>query len=162
MKKIRVLLLTICLLSLCALLLTSCGGRLSTPSGLHFDEDTLTLKWNRVRGAHGYTVEISGMETDITTQANYVSLEKLEPGDYEIRVCANGDGKSSKNSHFAKIPFKREPESKSTATMYIPASVPTVKMHQPHFWKPCGKSNAFIMSKFNVKQIYLYSNTPQM
>ena len=110
MKKIRVLLLTICLLSLCALLLTSCGGRLSTPSGLHFDEDTLTLKWNRVRGAHGYTVEISGMETDITTQANYVSLEKLEPGDYEIRVCANGDGKSSKNSHYAKIPFKREPE----------------------------------------------------
>lgn len=111
MKKIKILLIAICLLSLCALVLTSCGSKLSTPRGLYLDEDTQTLKWNKVRGAHGYTIEISGIENEIVTQANYISLEKLEPGEYDIRVWANGDGKSSRNSSQAKYSFTREAES---------------------------------------------------
>lgn len=113
MKKIYGLLIFICLLSLFALTLTSCGGRLSTPSGLYVDEDTLTLKWNRVKGAQGYTIEISGIDGEIITQANYYSLEKLEPGVYNIRVRANGDGKNSRNSGYAKLTdgFTRDEES---------------------------------------------------
>lgn len=110
MKKIYALLILICLFSVLALTLTSCGHKLSTPTGLFLDTDTQTLRWNKVRGAMGYTVEISGMETEITTQANYLSLEKLEPGDYDIKVRANG-GNGTRNSFYAKFKFTRESES---------------------------------------------------
>lgn len=112
MKKIRVLLLFICLITLFTLAFTSCGIRLSKPSGLHIDDDTQTLKWNRVKGAQGYTVEIVELGIEVVTQANYYSLEKLEPGVYDIRVYANGDGKTTRNSSVAKFnDFKREKES---------------------------------------------------
>ena len=71
MKNLKYILIFICLFALLALTLTSCGGRLSNPRGLHLDEDTQTLKWNKVKGAHGYTLEISGIENEIITQANY-------------------------------------------------------------------------------------------
>lgn len=111
MKKIYVLVAFICLLLLVTLALGSCGALLSTPSGVHLDEDTLTLKWNKVRGAQGYTIKISGIDAEIITQANYYSLEKLEPGTYDIEVHANGDGKSTRSSFSAKYEFTREEES---------------------------------------------------
>lgn len=112
MKKLHVLLILICIFSLFALLLTSCGVRLSTPSGLRLDADTQTLKWNKVKGAQGYTIEISGFEEEIVTQANYYSLEKLLPGDYTIRVAAKGDGETSRTSAFSKkFKYTREKES---------------------------------------------------
>ena len=111
MKNLKYILIFICLFALLALTLTSCSARLSTPRGLYLDEDTQTLKWNKVKGAHGYTIEISGIDTEITTQANYYSLEKLQPGEYLIRVRANGDGKSTRNSGFAKFEFERFAES---------------------------------------------------
>ena len=111
MKNLKYILIFICLFALLALTLTSCGGRLSNPRGLHLDEDTQTLKWNKVKGAHGYTLEISGIENEIITQANYYSLEKLKPGEYVIRVRANGDGKTTRNSGYVKFEFKRYAES---------------------------------------------------
>lgn len=111
MKKLYVLLIFVCLFSVFAIMLTSCGQRLRTPTSLYLDEDTQTLKWNRVRGAQGYTVKIPELDFEATTQANYYSLEWLNPGEYTVRVFANGDGKNSRTSAAAKYEFERLPES---------------------------------------------------
>ncbi|MBQ9116806.1 MAG: hypothetical protein IJY04_07255, partial [Clostridia bacterium] len=111
MKKTHFLLIFIFILSLFALTMSSCGARLSTPSGIHLDEDTQTLKWNKVKGAQGYTIQISGFDTEITTQANYYSLEKLEPGDYTVKVSANGTDNGFRSSAFATFEYTRLPES---------------------------------------------------
>ena len=110
MKKVHTLLILIFILSLFILILTSCGARLSTPTGLHLDEDTQTLKWNNVKGAQGYTLTISGFDQEITTQANYYSLEKLEPGNYTISVSANGNDDGFRSSAFAQFEYTREQE----------------------------------------------------
>ena len=110
MKKLHNSLILIIVLSLFTLILASCGARLSTPSGLYLDEDTQTLKWNAVKGAQGYTLTISGIEGEIITQANYYSLEKLEPGNYTISVSANGNDNGSRNSFVARFEYTREKE----------------------------------------------------
>ena len=90
MKKLRFILLAVCLVFLLALTLSSCGAKINAPSGLYLDEATLTLRWNAVKGAKFYTVQVSGMEKEYTTKNNNFSLEFLEPGSYEVRVRANG------------------------------------------------------------------------
>ena len=51
MKKLSFVLLAVCLVFLLALTLSSCGSKISAPSGLYLDEDTLSLRWNAVKGA---------------------------------------------------------------------------------------------------------------
>ena len=111
MKKTRLLLLSICLLALCALLLVSCGSSLNEPSGLYFDIETQTLHWNAVKGAKYYTIQISGQSRDITTKTTSVSLEALEAGDYEVKIRANGDGEVVEDSDWIVYNFTRVPES---------------------------------------------------
>ena len=74
MKKISIALALILLVSLCALTMTACGSELSAPAGFSLDADTLTLKWNAVKGAKYYTVQISGQAQEITTKTPSVSL----------------------------------------------------------------------------------------
>jgi len=111
MKKLRFTFILIALFALCALVLTSCDSDLNTPSGLYLDVETQTLTWNAVKGAKFYTVQIEGQEKEISVRSNSVSLEKLEAGNYEIKVKANGDGEAIGDSDWAVYQFKREAES---------------------------------------------------
>ena len=90
MKKLSFILLAVCLVFLLALTLSSCGSKINAPSGLYLDEDTLSLRWNAVKGAKYYTVHVSGVDKEYTTKQNNFSLEFLQPGTYEVRVRANG------------------------------------------------------------------------
>jgi hypothetical protein len=110
MKKIRLLLLSVCLLALCMVMLVSCGSELKSPSGLVFDIETQTLHWNAVKGAKYYTIQISGQERDVTTKTTSVSLESLEAGDYEIKIRANGDGEVVDDSDWIVYNFTRAAE----------------------------------------------------
>ncbi len=112
MKKLRTAILLISLLALFTLIFSSCNdNKLTKPSGLNLDVATQTLKWNMVKGAKYYTVQISGEEKDITTKSPSVSLENLEPGSYEIKIRANGDGEVYKESDWVVYNFTREEES---------------------------------------------------
>lgn len=111
MKKIRFILVSMCLLALCAVMLVSCGSELKAPSGLYLDIETQTLHWNAVKGAKYYTIQISGQERDVTTKSNHISLEDLEAGDYEIKICANGDGEVVDDSEWVVYNFTRDVES---------------------------------------------------
>lgn len=112
MKKLRTAILLVSLLVLATLIFSSCNGNhLTKPSGLNLDVETQTLRWNMVKGAKYYTIQISGEEKDITTKSSSVSLENLEPGNYEIKVKANGDGEVYKDSDWVVYNFTREAES---------------------------------------------------
>ena len=111
MKKVRLILLLVCLFSLLTLMLVSCGPELKSPTGLYLDQDTLTLRWNEVNGARYYAIQISGQEAEITTKANYISLEKLEPGEYDIEVRAVAGDEETADSEIIKYHFVREAES---------------------------------------------------
>ena len=112
MKKLRLIISLICLFTLLMLVLCSCGEKLSKPSGLYIDSDTLTLSWNKVKGAKYYTIQISGVEGDFTTNSNSFSLEKLDPGIYDIKVQANSDTNAIDSSPFAEYKdFERYEES---------------------------------------------------
>lgn len=111
MRKLRFTFILIALLALCALTLVSCDSGLNAPSGLYLDVETQTLRWNMVKGAKFYTVQIEGEEKELTVKSNSVSLEKLQAGDYEIKVKANGDGEAIEDSDWSVYQFKREAES---------------------------------------------------
>ncbi len=99
MKKIR-LIIALCLCSVLAVFLTACtGSSLAKPEDFKLDSDTLSLSWDKVSGAKGYTIEINGAQ--VTTKANYYSLADLEPGIYDVKVKANGDGKEIDDSQWA-------------------------------------------------------------
>lgn len=112
MKKLRTAIILISVLVLFTMIFTSCGNnRLTKPSGLNLDISTQTLRWNMVKGAKYYTVMISGEEKEITTKKTVVSLENLDPGDYEIKIKAVADGEINQDSDWAVFTFKREAES---------------------------------------------------
>ncbi len=99
MKRIR-LIIALCLCSVLAVFLTACtGDALEKPEDFKFDIATQTLSWDKVADARGYTIEINGEQT--TTRANSYSLASLEPGTYDIKVKANGDGEEINDSQWA-------------------------------------------------------------
>lgn len=111
MKRIKLIFISVCLIALVALTLVSCGSQLSDPSGLVFDVETQTLHWNAVKGAKYYTIQISEDTREITTKANYISLESLDPGNYQIKIRANGDGGAIDDSDWIVYDFERVYES---------------------------------------------------
>lgn len=112
MKKSYISLIFVTLLMLCVLAFSSCqNNKLNKPSGVNLDVATQTLRWNMVKGAKFYSVEISGEEKTLTTKNNFISLEYLEPGDYEIKITAKSDNEVFKDSTPATFQFKREVES---------------------------------------------------
>ena len=110
MKKL-ISIISLTLISLCLLLLTSCGKTVNEVGNLKVDADTLVLSWDRVQGAKTYTVTVSGTDFEKNTKDNKYSLEYLEPGTYEIKIRANGDGIEKKNSDWVSFTFVREAES---------------------------------------------------
>ena len=111
MKRIILTIASIAMLLLCLCALCSCEEQLSAPAGVKINGDTLMLEWRRVPGAKAYTVSISGSEREYTTQANYYSLENLDPGEYVVKVCAVSPSEDFKDSEWVSVPFVREEES---------------------------------------------------
>lgn len=109
MRKIFKKLITV-LCVCCLVTTTACSPKLSVPKGFLFDEDNLVLSWDKVDGASGYTVDISGKT--YKTKQNSISLEDLDAGDYEIKVQADGKEGSTKNSDWAEYgEFTKDEES---------------------------------------------------
>ena len=112
MKKKFSVILALGILALCALLVTSCSsGKLPEPDGFKLNEETLTLSWNKVKGAMSYVVLIEGEERERTTRTNSISLEYLEAGTYEIKVKTVGDDVETKDSKWSTYTFVRAHES---------------------------------------------------
>lgn len=109
MRKIKGVLTACCVCIVCLLLLTACSAKLSAPSTFRLDESTLTLRWNKVRQATGYSISINGVE--VTTRDNSYSLENLEPGEYVVKIRAIDHGKEYADSDYAEYKFTREQES---------------------------------------------------
>ena len=108
MKKFCLLLSLISLCVVCLILMSSCAADLDAPKNLKLNEATQTLSWNKCKGASGYTILIGDVE--VSTLSNSYSLEKLEPGDYIIKVKARGDGEETKDSEYVEFAFTREYE----------------------------------------------------
>lgn len=109
MKRFCLLLSVISLCALCLLFLPSCASELEMPKNLRLDMATQVLSWKKCNGAVGYTLLIG--ENEIVTRSTSYSLEKLDPGDYVIKVKANGDGDATQDSAYAEFTFTREKES---------------------------------------------------
>lgn len=107
MKKIRILLCTVLLLTLCVLALGSCGAEIDSPDVIRFDKDTQSISWDKVPGAIGYRVSVGDREKVIRT-TSYV-LDFLEPGDYVVYVKAIGS--DSSESDAIAFEYTREQES---------------------------------------------------
>ena len=111
MKNIIKLISVISVLLLCMLLLASCESRLEAPDNFTLNEQTLELKWDKVKGALSYVITISGDEREKNTRLNQLSLEYLDAGTYEIKVKAVGDGVEFDDSEWATYTFVRAVES---------------------------------------------------
>lgn len=113
MKKNRILslLITALLLVVSAMLLASCGQEtIIAPESLILDSDTQTLNWRRVPKAASYEIVI-GDAPALITQANYVSLEYLDAGEYEVKVRAISYNEKIEPSEWSVYTFIKEPES---------------------------------------------------
>ena len=68
MKKLRVLLIVICLITVGLFCLNSCGSSgIEKPSGFRLDMDTQTISWDKIPGAIGYSVTIGDKEKVMLT-----------------------------------------------------------------------------------------------
>lgn len=106
MKKLCILLMTVCTLAFCILALSSCGVTLEAPHGFDFNEETQTLSWEKIEGAIGYSVLVGDKEK--TTKSNSFIVEITERGEYQIKVKALGDGRSVKDSVYAVYTYEKE------------------------------------------------------
>ncbi len=107
MKKLRIFILLnliICCLAMCI----GCAAKIDAPTNLVIDQDTLELTWSKVVDAKSYTLDISGKE--YSSGKNSYKLEKLDAGEYVIKVKANGEGRSQ-SDWSEEIEFTREQES---------------------------------------------------
>ena len=82
LRRLVPLALTLCVLLGAALLCTACsrGTPLSAPTGTRLDEITLTLSWNKVKGAAYYTVRIrpdDGSDADLAAVCT-ISVTELQ------------------------------------------------------------------------------------
>ena len=96
MKKIRLLLCAMLLCTLSLAMMTACEARLDSPGEIILDVTTLTISWDKVPEAVGYSVKIG--DTEKVTKANSYSLVDLAPGVYTIQVRALGDGVTVRDS----------------------------------------------------------------
>lgn len=109
MKKFRFIILfglTVC----CLFGAVGCKGeKLAAPGSFELDDHELILSWEEIENAQYYEINING-ETD-DSKKNSCNLEKLEAGDYTIKVRACYDGKKYSNSVWSEAyEFTREEE----------------------------------------------------
>ena len=113
MKKIKVIAFSALLIVLTVLASVSCSSGksvLRAPDNLKLNTDTLTLSWNKISKAYSYSVVIGDSEDELISKSNFISLEFLDPGIYEIKVKAVGNGRDVKDSEWVKYTFERESE----------------------------------------------------
>ena len=108
MKKIRLLLCAMLLCALSLVMMTACEARLDSPGEIILDATTLTISWDKVPEAVGYSVKIG--DTEKVTKANSYSLVDLAPGVYTIQVKALGDGVTARDSVTVTRKFERKYE----------------------------------------------------
>ena len=117
MKKLKSLLLLVGLTIICLLSLVACGkAELIQPRRLTLSQTTLTLKWTKVDYARMYTVNCVNIETEeeveYTERSNSCDLSRLKPGEYSIKVKAQGEEDKYRDSDWSKsFSFEREVES---------------------------------------------------
>lgn len=108
MKKLyKLITIIVCIVSMA--LMTACVPVLSGPNGFWFNRDTQEIVWNKVENAKSYTIDINGKQT--TTRQNAFSIEDLDPGEYTVKVKANGDDEGFKDSDWVEYTVERDPES---------------------------------------------------
>ncbi|MBE6700102.1 MAG: hypothetical protein E7584_07695, partial [Ruminococcaceae bacterium] len=108
MKKTRLLLCAMLLCAFSLVMMTACEARLDSPGEIVLDATTLTISWDKVPEALGYSVKIG--DTEKITKANSYSLVDLEPGVYTIQVKALGDGVATRDSVTVTRKVERKPE----------------------------------------------------
>ena len=108
MKKIRLLLCAMLLCALSLAMMTACEARLDSPGEIILDPTTLTISWDKVPEAVGYSVKIG--DTEKVTKATSFSLVDLDPGMYTIQVTALSDGVTARDSVTVTRKFEREYE----------------------------------------------------
>ncbi len=112
MKRFR--LLAYCAIVFILLAFSACDRveRLDTPRNVVVEYETLTLRWNEVKGAKTYTVRIEQPNKEpilVDLSKTYYSLESLPAGEYSVSVCAGGQ--KIENSPFSKsVGFTRDEE----------------------------------------------------
>lgn len=111
MKSIIKLITVVSILLLCMLSMASCDAHLASPDNFELNEQTLELKWDKVKGAMSYVISISGDDREKNTRLNQLSLEYLDAGTYEIKVKAVGDGIDFEDSEWSSYTFVRAEES---------------------------------------------------
>ena len=109
-KKIGLMLTLLCILVLCLFVFTSCGVKLSAPTGFKLNGDTLELSWNKVREATGYYIEIDD-KVKTTTKKNTYPLANLDAGEHTVRVQAITNNEEIEDSDFAEYIFEKDEES---------------------------------------------------
>ena len=89
---------------------TSCKNDLVAPSKFDVDLENL-LTWSDVENARSYLIEIKNVATGETTESSakreYLSLDALAVGDYEIRIKSIGGKKGEESSWSETYYFNR-------------------------------------------------------
>ena len=114
MKKILTIVCSLLFVALILFGAVACSSKaavLRAPDHLKLNSDTLTLSWSKISKARSYAVMIEGEQSEIVLKNNFISLEFLDPGDYEIQVKAVGDGQSVRDSEWVSYTFHRDAES---------------------------------------------------
>ena len=106
MKKLRIFIF-LSLIASFLLAFVGCSAKLETPTNLKIDQDTLILTWSDIEEANYYSLDINGEE--YSANKNSYKLEKLDAGDYVIKVKAMGIGRSE-SAWSEEINFTREKE----------------------------------------------------
>ena len=108
MKRIGKCFVTLSMAALIAVPFSACNKAidLESPTGFVLS-DNYTLSWMPVENARNYLVEIKNVETgetvESTSRREYVILEYLAVGDYDIRVRAEGDNTRYKSSVWSAV-----------------------------------------------------------
>ncbi len=100
-RKIASLIATVAVAVVCCSVFVACDNpteTLSTPTAVVLTERVLT--WDSVANASGYTVKVG--DEEIIVDDNSYELNIEESGRYEIKVKANGDGKSFTDSDWSE------------------------------------------------------------
>ena len=101
MKKIFIFIM----LFIFSITLIGCGNKedknkLSVPQNVRIEENI--AKWSIVDGAIQYVVSVDLEEFQTQTNSLDLSKLKLQPGEYEVKVKAQGDGVNMKSSDYSK------------------------------------------------------------
>lgn len=100
-KRIHRFFATVIVVVVLSFAFTACNKpmeKLCSPLNLQLSGQSLI--WDSVDGANGYTVKVG--DEEIIVNDNTYELDIKEPGRYEIKVKANGDGEAYSDSDWSE------------------------------------------------------------